>query len=1041
MMKRLSKYYKFVILLLLPLLWSCEPDKYPTEFAEEEVRLRLNDIRRYDTRSAYGDSADRIFTGAELFVYNSTTGALEIQRHINPEDLGNAITVKLLRGYQYDFYLLGNIYRISKSNGAKEAIEAPYTEDEIRNYKYRFDGSDIDSEYRHERLDEISRYGIPLCWKQLSVDPFSAGMLNIDMRRMFSRLRLVIDHKGLSGSSLSDFVDGKVNIKQVNISMTPFADHGSKAQTSAEVLAQGDYELVMDNDNGREYIFYVPENMQGELLPSNIDPQLKNQDVIMSAHNQSLADCLTYLEFKGSLNGDAGFTGDATYRFYLGKNATSNFDVEGNVDRLVELSFDPNSIYKATWKVSYDGLQDQRQFYISGDLAGRLPDGQKIVVRPSRPGYFKLNIELPGGVNKIGDAALVNKDYRPVSLSDFAWTSDCLAQTHDDVNEPQRAKLEAIGVSCSYSSGTVTFSVTDPSRFTPGSRVPIEITFFPGGHRLSAVIVTQNDIVVKEINGLSSDSDFYVGQKRSFLIDNFSGDKIYYSAVQNACGPDGDIKSINRQWKISNDLDAAFPKEIDDADPDGQLLSSGQTLDVYAFYPNTSQNLSDFTSGSGKICIRSNDLHNDDVVELPLSISIPYYAGATQNPEETFMLLVDGRACPLKDWFYTTKGSTVLKKNQFDEKLYDALLYPEVSYSDACSPWIEQCVKLDDSSSTIYLAQTTLSGINIEDVEFSPSMADMIYIETNPATGLLARHSSTIKCSIKQPDLPETVSDYRVMYFDEYKTADSKFGFGISCNYPEADPSKVQLRLSGPSNDYVCSDGTLVKPVIDLTCSGSIINWEYRESHQHTQTASGEKVPGAVVVPYGPQVLSMVLTNQHDGRELVYSCKFNIKYNITLAPIPVYPSSGDASIYMMSSKNFKYLKTLATSMTAEQRRWMVKTLGTDDWASQIASTGDFRCIIDGTSTYPAGKGTNYSRLPRTGYKARYVDPKASSWTIALAEKVLSDGNYYTIHEPFFFAVDDSNNFETEDPSITGNQYLKLSVAAIEKQGYIFMDNF
>lgn len=1039
-MKRLSNSYWIISFLFLLAFWACEPDKYPTEFVEDEVVFVLKHSSN-DTRSSYGDDVDQLFTGAELAVYNSTTGVLELQRHILPEELNSNITVRLLRGYQYNFYVLGNLYKVHKRDGIGENIDIPYTEEEMKNYLYRLDGSDIDSDYRYERLEEVSRYGIPLSWKCLNLNPFAQGKVDIEMRRLFSRLRLVIDHRGLSGSSLSDFINGKVYIRQVNARLTPFFDAGSKASGPDDVIPQGDYELSMDNDNGREYVFYVPENMQGDLLPSNIDPQQKNQDVVISSYGESLAKSLTYLEFQGRLNGDAGYTGDAIYRFYLGENNTSNFDVEGNVDRRVDLSFNPNSIFNASWKVSYDDLQDQRQFYLSGDRAGKLPDGQKIVVRPSRPGHFNLNIELPGAVNKISDARHVDPDYQPNSLTDFAWTSNCLSLSHNPNYETKRSELDAAGVSCSYSSGKMSFYVSNPERFVPGKEIPIEVTFFPGGHRLSAIIVTQNDISVKEINGLSTSSDFYVAQKRTLQIENFNGDEIYYSAVQSPCGPSGDVSSINRQWKTSNNLTDGFPQMNAEDAGNQQKLSLGQGLDIYAFYPNQSKNLSGFVSGAGKIVISSNDIHNDDVVEIPVSISMPYYAGVTQSSSENIKLLVDGQPCALNQWFYTADGGIPLSKSKFDADLYKALLYPQVKYSDDCSPWIKHCVDIDDENSSIYLARTTLSGVNIEDVEFSPTMADVISFESNPTTGLLPYKSSQLVCSIKQPTLPESVSDYRVLYFDEYKQADSKFGFGVFHNYYEVDPTKIKMSLTGPSNDYICADGTIIKPVIDIFCGNSTISWEYKESHQTTQTASGEKVPGAVVVPYGPQTLSMVLTNQHDGRELIYSCTFTIRYNITLAPIPVYPSSGDASVYMMSSKNFKYLKQLAPSMTKEQRRWMVKALGSDTWTSQIASTDDFRCIIDGTSTYPAGRGTKYSRLPRTGYKASYVDPSARNWTIPLAEKVLSDGNYYTIHEPFFFAEEDGSNFVTEDPSITGNQYMKLSVASMEKQGYIFMDNF
>lgn len=1054
-MMKIIRHVKLLSILIVSVVCSCEPDRYPTEMIDniDEISLRIIDTRAIDSKSSYGDKIDQLFTGAELVIYNSTTGALELHQHIDPDKLNTTISVRLHRGYNYDFYVFGNMYKVKKRDSSIAAIDIPYTSSDMQNLIYRMDGSDIDDSYRYETMEELSKWGIPMCWKQLDVNPINTTSLDIKMSRLFSRLRLVIDHSGLSGSSLSDFVHGKVYIKQVNTRLCPFFSTGSKALSPSDVLAQGDYEMSMDGDNGKEYIFYVPENMQGELLPSNIDPKLKTLDNIIATYDEDKASLLTYLEFQGTLNGDAGFVGDATYRFLLGSNTTKNFDVQGNVDRLVELSFNPNSIYDANWKVSYDGLEDKRQFYFSGDLAGRLPTGKMVVVRPSRPGHVNLNIEMPDGTNAISQASLVDIGYEPNSLNDIAWTSNVYSLTHDSKYESRLHYLTNYGITPTYADGKMTFTVTDPSKFVANKSVNITFTFYPGEKTLTLRLSTRDDIVVSESLGRSLTKDFFVGQRRILKFSGFCGDSLFYAAFQPETGPKGNTVDYNKHWKARCNLTSSYPVCLKDNNGDpilpyqdtekyaGQYVNRNYNLIVYSYYPNCNVYGVDFKDSPGIIYLCSNDVHNDGIVEIPVKISLPYYAGTSVDEKGSECLLpVDGSPREIRHQLYTSYNGEKLSESQFEPVLYDALIKPQRTYSKNCSEWIKQCVDTDDSS--IFLFKTQLNGVKIESLEFDQTKRDTIYFDANPATGLFVSRPNYIACNIHHPSLPQDISDEYLYYFCE-KQDNSSFGFSVSHNYYEGDMSRVKAKMTGPYNIYICDDGTNIHPQIDLTIDPTLLTWRYEEQHQITQLDSGEKVPGGLVVPYGNQNLVLCVTNSHDGRTMEYDCSFNLIYDIVLIQLPVYPSSGDATIYMMGIKNAKYLKEYAPYLSKANRKWVMKTLNTLEWQDQIASVSDFTAVVDGSTTYPANnKGViNKSGIPRTGYKASYVNPNAKVWTKSLADQVNNDSNYRLICDPYFFNATGEQQNVNSNYSITGSWAIRMILGNTEKQGYIFMDDF
>ncbi len=111
---------------------------------------------------------------------------------------------------------------------------------------------------------------------------------------------------------------------------------------------------------------YVPENIQGTLLPGNTDPAQKSAD---NAKLAAYASLCTYLELVGNYENKGLSTTGSTYRMYLGTNATDNFDVIRNVSSPLRFSFSYSGMFQDTWKADISSVSDSRTLSFSKSSA------------------------------------------------------------------------------------------------------------------------------------------------------------------------------------------------------------------------------------------------------------------------------------------------------------------------------------------------------------------------------------------------------------------------------------------------------------------------------------------------------------------------------------------------------------------------------------------------------------------------------------------------------------------------------------------------
>ena len=199
---------------------------------------------------------------------------------------------------------------------------------------------------------------LPMAWSARNLsfsraDLLAGARLPVTLKRLVAQYDIVLDRSGLqryafSATSLS--LCGPTVV-------TPFAD--SKATSSA---VRTDYAVQADlaalNRGGATH-YYPLENRWGVLLPGNTDPWAKVPGNLPSGAQPS------YIELSGQvvLTDGSAVTFPVTYRFYLGANAVSDFDVVRNRVYTVTLSLSDTAIERQepSWKV-------EKGSYVEHDL-------------------------------------------------------------------------------------------------------------------------------------------------------------------------------------------------------------------------------------------------------------------------------------------------------------------------------------------------------------------------------------------------------------------------------------------------------------------------------------------------------------------------------------------------------------------------------------------------------------------------------------------------------------------------------------------------
>lgn len=1076
-MKKRILYRIVMALACLSLQLACEPDDLRTTFDAGQVAaggetawadMPLSIAAAVGeagsgTKASLLKDVETRGSGALVLVFRSATGQLESYQFFRQDELANQASVPLhLRVplAECDFYILGNLNAVRKSNGEVTNLMAalgasfPVTENGLEAMVYRLDGGDLNGDFRRESFADVAACGIPYALIRKNVNTVSRinagqGIPDSDRcRRLFSKLTVRIDHSAFDGNGANPefFVNSRLYLRQANARLQPFSDAPQRAQEAADVLAQSDYDPDMSSTNASvtTFSFYVPENMQGTLLPGNTDSRQKTRDLLLEQNLSAVVPYLTYVEFAGRLNPAAGgYGGDVTYRFYLGRDNCSNFDLERGREYEISLTFRVGSIFEPDWKVTPDNWSDERLFRLTADASfktdiGSVNGNRLVAVRKSRPGAVYVYMNPRGSMGSanllLGKDVSTTTGFVPADLSDCAWYGDLMRAGTADADW-----LAAHGISASWdkTTGRLEFEVTDAALFNARlGDAPREfsLALLPGGTRtVRFKLGLYSDLAVTVADGKSLTDGFYLGQKRTVSVSGFAGTAVKYAAVQEKCGASpSSAKNANVQWKPG--LTGSFPScavdgsgqvVLDVGNPAYDAQNYTGPLDIYAFYPNrfqsgynAGQDRSAWASKDGKIIFFSEDWLNDSV-EVDLRVSEPRLVAPNSG---TFYLPIDGSGVATDYGYYDYTGTTRLAEADFDPDLRPSLL--KLSFtpvSGQLATAFGDCFSMDFSGRA-YVSKTQSGGNRMEDLDYSGSTArttasgrfrlrNPALTDLYPGTGQFTFHVSRLsivsfayyRTGTSNVSQDGGVNSVTVDYLYQQDDSNELFRrFGVRMNYlfTNGDVDAISWNRSGTASTYACSQSsTVVQPVIDYevssadTGSGGVILWMYYEDRQTTSVGS-EPVPGGLVVPYGEQVITGTYRNKWDGREFSAAQSFVLRHLVGYGPFVGAWADRYATFCFVPHKNAKYLEQLGARVTAGQRAWMRKVLGLGEIRGTAKPDSYGNCMYQetqGIQKYYV-KDANV-QIPASNLDVRYVPNygSASAWSAAALNAYLNCG--------------------------------------------------
>ena len=237
----------------------------------------------------------------------------------------------------------------------------------------------------------------------------------------------------------------QISLKNVPVNACPFVSNRAKIAT--DVIDGKKIDFPTANQLSQGTVFYMLENMQGTLLPENTLQHMK-----VWPESSLYSYICTYLEVSAYYSSNKK-EGDVVYRYYLGKDPYTNFDIERNTQYTVNLIFKgKGGIEENSWRVDVDQLEDVVEPYVEFGVTAKemydLEEGEIPFVQVQGKGNLNVSVSDPSVVrlvssNNEGVKIQALSPGKAILTAEIAGaTSQCLIDVYKLRIEPRLPSLE-----------------------------------------------------------------------------------------------------------------------------------------------------------------------------------------------------------------------------------------------------------------------------------------------------------------------------------------------------------------------------------------------------------------------------------------------------------------------------------------------------------------------------------------------------------------------------------------------------------------------
>lgn len=510
--------------------------------------------------------------------------------------------------------------------------------------------------YRIPSIRGLNSDGIPMCGRLYGAEiDYGSPALSISVTRLVAKVNVTIDQTALDGpGNAGRFVNQSLHIRQSNMVLKPFGD----SVADASCISDGDYDSVMKEGSGplTTYTYYVPENLAGTV--QGLTPSTK-----LPARAESGGFRATFAEFAATVAAE-GLDGDVLYRFCLGADNYSDYNVRRNCVYNVSLALGSDALFGIApeWKVD-SGLCDRRDIFLSRKPAVKTEsfpsDGsQKVVVRPGRP----IPVYLVAGLQ--GAELYAPQTFQFASSRPESGLASTTGWMSSSFRDEMRTKY---GVDMDWNGEAVVFSVSDASRFRSnaiGKSVDAVVTFEPGCVERRFKLVFKDDVTVDVPNA----ENFHMGMKRTATLKNCNGSSCM-------------VRNISSSSSSLSVLKTAPTESASFIGPEDVCIQ-GLSVGLYAFR--------DATSGVD-LRFSTDDWYNDGTVDTRIIVRKPIWRTEIRNLSNPLYVAVDGTESEIR-WPYATYNGGSLPRSEFDDDLWELLMKPKASFNKS---WVKDYLAIE----------------------------------------------------------------------------------------------------------------------------------------------------------------------------------------------------------------------------------------------------------------------------------------------------------------------------------------------------------